>query len=262
MRYELKYLCPIHILPELRNTLMPFLEYDKFADSRPQKEYTIRSVYLDSMKMEAYHEKEDGLKIRKKLRIRTYNELNDNTIAFLEIKRKNEQFISKNRALLRFADVDALLETGDIENYLIREDPESIKDASRFLFHMNKSLMRPLINIVYEREAFFSKFDSELRITFDKNVRSSVFRTFVDLFDESRMKEILFGKFVLELKFQKRFSPSLQKIISRFNLTRMAVSKYVIGINSDPALYLHTTSRKLLFNNPVWTDTNYQKEAI
>lgn len=261
MRYELKYLCPVEILPELRNTLMPFLELDKFSESRPQREYTIRSAYLDSLKMEAYHEKEDGLKIRKKLRIRTYNELSEKSIAFLEIKRKNEQFISKNRALFRFNDLDTLLDTGDIETYLLKKDTESYRDASRFLFHMNKSFMRPIINIVYEREAFFSKFDPGIRITFDKKVRSSVFRTFVDLFDESRMKEILFGKFVLELKFQKRFSPSLQKMISRFNLTRMSVSKYVISIESDPALYLHTTNRKLMFNNPLWMD-NYQKEAI
>lgn len=262
MRYELKYLCPNKVLPELRNSLMPFLEYDPYAGSRPEKEYTIRSVYYDSMKMEAYHEKDEGLKIRKKLRVRTYNELNDKSIAFLEIKRKNEQLVSKNRALFRFSDLDEMLETGDIDNYLIKKDAESIKDASRFLYHMNKSFMRPLINIVYEREAFRSKFDSDIRITFDKNIRSSVFRTFVDLFDETRMKEVLFGKFVLEIKFATRFSPALQRVISRFNLNRMAVSKYVVGIEADPALYLHTTSKKLLFNNPLWTDTNYQKEAI
>jgi len=262
MRYELKYLVPNEKLTELREALMPLLDYDKFAGSRPQKEYTIRSVYYDSIKMEAYHEKDDGLKIRKKLRIRTYNELTDESIAFLEIKRKNEQFISKNRALFRFSDLDELLETGDIENYILKKDPESIGDASRFLFHMNRSFMRPLICIIYEREAFMSKFDSNIRITFDKNVRTSSFRTFVDLFDESRVKEVIRGKFVLELKFSKTFSPALQRIISRFNLTRMAVSKYVIGIEADPAFYLHTTNKRLLFSNPIWTDNNYQKEAI
>lgn len=262
MRYELKYLVPNSQLSELRNALMPFLNYDKFAASRPDNEYTIRSVYYDSMKMDAYNDKEDGLKIRKKLRIRTYNELNDNSVAFLEIKRKNEQYISKNRALFRFADLDELLATGDIEQYILKRDEKSLQDASRFMFHMHKSFMRPLINIIYEREAYFLKFDSDIRITFDKNVRSSTFRTFVDLFDEARTKTIIPGKFVLELKFHKQFTPSVQKILSSFNLTRMAVSKYVIGINADPALYLHTANKKLLFNNPVWDVNNYHKEAI
>lgn len=262
MRYEFKYLVSNSQLNEMRDALIPYLDYDKFAIIRPDKEYTVRSVYFDSLRMEAYFEKLDGYKIRKKLRIRSYNELQNDSVAFLEIKRKDEQLVSKNRALFLFRDLEDLLETGDVENYILKRDCDSIGDANRFLFHMNKSLLKPLVVVTYEREAFLSKFDSDIRITFDKNIRTSVFRTYNDLFDESRMKLVIKDKYVLEVKFNKRFSPILQNVISRFNLTRTAVSKYQSCIDADPAMFLHIASKRLLFNNPVWAEKEYQKEAI
>ena len=95
MRYEFKYLVPFSMLDKLRNALMPYLEYDKFADIRPNKEYVVRSVYFDNPYLDAYYEKLDGIKVRKKLRIRVYNEFSEDSLAFLEIKRKQDQFVFK-----------------------------------------------------------------------------------------------------------------------------------------------------------------------
>ena len=127
----------------------------------------------DSAKMDFYHEKLEGLKVRKKLRIRGYNEYDKKNIVFLEIKRKYENFIGKNRSALKYHDLSDLLKSGEVEEFVLTENgfSKSIEDGERFLHHMNKMLLKPMVLIVYDREAFFGKFNNALRITFDKNLR-------------------------------------------------------------------------------------------
>ena len=91
-RKEYKYLVPNDLLPDLRRALKPFLSLDDFAMQRDKKEYTVRSIYYDTKTLEFYFEKIEGYKIRKKIRIRGYNQLLGEKVVFLEIKRKYENF--------------------------------------------------------------------------------------------------------------------------------------------------------------------------
>ena len=51
------------------------------------------------------------------------------------------------------------------------ESKDNISDAEKFLYYYVKGSLNPITLVTYEREAFFSKFDKSLRITFDKNIR-------------------------------------------------------------------------------------------
>jgi SPX domain protein involved in polyphosphate accumulation len=82
-------------------------------------EYTVRSVYYDTPGFHCYQEKMDGVKVRKKFRIRGYNQPAEDSIVFLEIKRKYENFIEKNRAPLLYKDLEALLASPDLDKYII-----------------------------------------------------------------------------------------------------------------------------------------------
>ncbi|MCX6151170.1 MAG: polyphosphate polymerase domain-containing protein [Ignavibacteriales bacterium] len=262
LRREYKYLAPKEILDDLRSELEPYVQLDKYANIRPQKEYTVRSIYYDTLRLDYYHEKIEGLKNRKKIRIRGYNEMNSSNIIYLEIKRKLENYIDKHRSPLLYENLEELFYTGDIDRYIILKDSDAIDNAKRFFFHIHKNLLRPVTLVVYNREAFFSKFDSNIRITFDKNLRYHSFPTFASLYDESILKPAMPKHFVFEIKFYKGYSEHIQDIINRLGLLRLAVSKYQICIDADKQFGSAVNSRKFVFTNPVWNQQVYRKEAV
>lgn len=63
-RLEFKYFVPIEWKDKLREDVMLYLKHDYYSELRPHKEYTVRSIYLDSPELTSYYEKLAGLKVR------------------------------------------------------------------------------------------------------------------------------------------------------------------------------------------------------
>ncbi len=233
LRFEKKYLVPNIQLDALRERFMPFLRADIYAgiEQFGYPEYTVRSIYFDSHDKKALDEKIAGVEERKKLRIRGYNTCDNNSKVFLEIKRKIGNRIYKNRSLIPYAKTQETLLFGPDESLM-----ESLKlknqqdDAMRFLYQLKKHNMSPLNLIVYEREAYHGKFNSDLRVTFDKNVRSAIYPRIDDLFDESALTYIWDNHFILEVKYFDPPMPGFIKtIIEDFKLQSQALSKFTEG---------------------------------
>ena len=235
MRLEYKFLIPTDRLDELRDAIMPFVSLDEYALREVDNQYTVRSIYFDTMKLDDYRDKLAGIKVRKKLRIRGYNNVKSDSVTFLEIKRKYENHISKNRAPVLFSDLELLLQTSDIEKYLMKKKNymDARNDAIKFFYLLKLKNCAPVILIDYEREAYYSKLDSTLRITFDKNLRSKSLPQIKDLYNDEYLKFAMPGKFILEIKFFGGFPIWLQKIIRRFELNRQAISKYTICVDTQ-----------------------------
>lgn len=235
MRLEYKFLVRNEHLDRLRRKILPFVELDPFTQGDNGNEYTVRSIYFDSSNFEYYHEKIEGIKIRKKLRIRGYDSEADKKLIFLEIKNKYNNFIGKNRAPLLFDNLEGLLKTKSIDSYTLTNNGyvDSVKDGEKFIHHILRSGLRPTILIVYEREAFFSKFDKSLRITFDKNLRYFSHPKLANLYFDKDLDLATPNHFVLELKFNNGYPRWLQDIVQEFNLYRRSVSKYTICIDAS-----------------------------
>jgi hypothetical protein len=248
MRLEYKFLVPKDKLNDLREALRPFVLIDEYADKEIDKEYTVRSIYYDTMKLDDYHDKLAGIKIRKKLRIRGYNDVNSESLVFLEIKRKYENHISKNRAPLLYSNLDNILATQDCEKYLLKKKNylDAQKDASNFFYYSKIKNYSPVVLVTYDREAYYSKHDSTLRITFDKNLRSFPFPVTSTLYEEACLKRAMPNQFILEIKFFSGFPQWLQKILQRFGLNRQAISKYTICVDSHQELKRFTIKKNLL----------------
>ncbi|MGH7451053.1 MAG: VTC domain-containing protein, partial [bacterium] len=202
-RLEYKYLVPNTLVDQIRSDLLPYMEIDHFAEKQESGEYTVRSVYYDTPGFHCYQEKMDGVKVRKKFRIRGYNQPAEDSIVFLEIKRKYENFIEKNRAPLLYKDLDALFSSPDLDKYIIsfsKSDKEK-SEAQRFLYHYYRLGLRPAVLVVYDREAFLGKFDPSLRLTFDKNLRGAIFPSLAMLYDEDCLKSAMPQHFIFEVKF-------------------------------------------------------------
>jgi len=232
MRLEYKYLIQNTKLPGFRQDLLPYVDFDKHLPEG-KDDYTVRSIYFDNRKLEYYYEKIEGIKVRKKLRIRGYDLVDGKNLIFLEIKKKCDNYIYKNRSPLMFEDLNKLFDCGDVEKFISgkHSNEESVNDGKKFFYHyINKSL-RPVILVVYDREAFSCKFDNRLRITFDKNLRYLPFPAVADLYVDDNLNRVTPGYSIIEIKFSRNKPVWLQNIITKYGLSRKSLSKYAMCLD-------------------------------
>ncbi|MEK6650372.1 MAG: polyphosphate polymerase domain-containing protein [Bacteroidota bacterium] len=231
-RQEYKYLLPLSDLDVLRRMILPYVEQDSHADVRPFGEYTVRSLYLDTAALDFYHDKLEGVQERMKIRIRVYNECTGRDSAFLEIKKKTGRVIDKHRALLPYRNVEPLLRDGDVARHIPGDNGGGPchENASRFLFHVHTRSLRPCVTTIYEREAYFSRWDRAVRLTIDKNLRFQPYGTISRLFETNGVAYALPNQFVFELKTNSGIPRWFRQILGRFDVVQEAVSKYVICV--------------------------------
>jgi hypothetical protein len=229
-RLEYKYLLPVGQLPAFRRELLPFVELDSYSARAAEKKYTVRSVYFDTTLLDFYRDKVIGLSKRKKIRIRGYNHHSENDITFLEEKAKNGSTIVKYRAPVLYRNLTALLHSQDVAQYILCNNGfiNVHEQAQKFLSEVLKRNLAPVIKIVYEREAYFYKFDHLVRITMDTNLRSCATVELEKLYEEENPVYSLIGQAILEVKVSGEIPSWLRHAIGRFDLQLQAVSKYVI----------------------------------
>ncbi|MBC8465739.1 polyphosphate polymerase domain-containing protein [bacterium] len=231
-RKEYKYYVRIEHLDILRSRLLEYMTYDDYCKYPNEKHhYTVRSIYLDDRDMRFYYEKMDGVKIRKKVRIRTYNTAEDNFPAFLEIKRKFNDFIYKERVKTTLDQTPTLLNGGfpNLEggnsNFLERSV------LNKFVYLIKRRELTPKVLITYEREAFQGVDDQNVRVTFDMNVRSFLYPNMGQIFREQYLKPLTDSTFILEIKFTGRMPIWIRNIVREFKIRVEAISKYCNGID-------------------------------
>jgi len=255
-RKEYKYLVPNDLIPELRAVMKPYVEIDKFAAKDGTGEYTIRSIYYDTLNLDFYDEKKESVKSRKKLRVRVYNDPNPDSVVFLEVKKKVNGLTIKHRAPFLHKNFYNLFSTVDIDKYILSfsGNGKEKDDARRFFYHIYRRSMRPMVLVVYDREPFFCKFDSTIRVTFDKNIRSAIYTSFDTFYGNSPIKHCAPNHFVLEVKFNSGLPAWMIDIIKDYQFKKISFSKYTICIDSHRLL--RTASKPLhspaLFNQPVF----------
>jgi hypothetical protein len=241
-RLEYKFLVPITMLTNFRKVIKPYIYLDEFSESRPDKQYTVRSIYYETRGFTCYVEKVEGFRFKKKFRIRGYNTTDPNSVVFLEIKSKNQDFISKSRAPIRWNQIKSVFTGYNLNTTSLPFIPETkeAEAAGRFLYHYYRKKMMPVVLIAYEREAFYSRFDRTLRITFDKNVRSRLYPSLDSLYVDRGMNFVMPNYFVFEVKFYGGLPQWIRSIVTKFDIQRLAVSKFAMGIDC------HRVERKFL----------------
>jgi hypothetical protein len=224
-RYEHKYLVPESLLPALRRLIAPFTTPDAHATrgaGNGSRQYVVRSIYFDSPQLMHYQESEEGVDFRVKPRIRGYDELESDSVVFLELKRRRGTMTSKERVPVPFDDL----------RELFAGRAERLRDARRrarhFLFHLRRDALRPVLLVVYDREPYVGVFEQSLRLTFDRHMRSVAWPRIGALFAERHARPSLRGFFTLEVKHDEAFGFPvwLRRFIAERGLVRQALSKY------------------------------------
>ena len=261
MRFEFKYLVPSENYSALRSALLPFLEMDRFAAKHPNGMYTVRSIYFDTPGFEMYHTKIDGIAHRMKVRIRGYNQGNDGSPVFMEIKRKYEGPILKNRADAPYGVILALFRPGAaFEDHADKiRNPDN---ARRFFYQVLSRNLRPVVNVIYEREPFLGKttnLENDFRVTFDLHLRSVGYPSVDHLYDEAGATYAFPGFFILEVKFNHFCPDWVKPILEDFQLRKEPASKYVGTINSNPFINPNRRGEALSKSRTILPEYDWQE---
>lgn len=236
LRIERKYLVPNDKMDAIRSRISSFVRPDKYGrlNHKGVPEYTVRSIYFDSKNLVCYSEKHEGVMLRRKFRIRGYNEECEESMVIMEIKRKIQARQKKYRSLVRFNDIGKVLEYGNPEKYVIPNgngEPSAV-NACKFLYHIKKKQFIPTCLVTYEREPYHGKLDDDVRITFDKNIRSRLYPAMNSLYDDAGLKPLFKRHFILEIKYFRADMPVwARSLVQDFRLRNDALSKYTIGID-------------------------------
>ena len=228
-RYEFKYL----IRPELAQAavrfLAPYVEMDEHCRERSTTAYTVRSIYFDSPDFECFHEKLGGQKFREKFRIRSYDHPGSAPL-FLENKIKNGLAYFKDRVSLNAGDLEAV-ENADCEGLGVAGRFDGSRRAlDRLFFHMYRRAYSPVALVVYEREAYICPSEDTIRVTFDRNLRASMFPSLGQIHKEEGLEHILYDWIILEIKFTQTAPRWMGRLCPRFHLRRQTCSKYCTSV--------------------------------
>ena len=217
-RHELKFKISNSAAEVLKQKLSLILGKDKNAYYEDGS-YLIKSLYFDDRDSSSYYEKMDGVLYRKKYRIRMYNDVD--TFIRLEKKMKHNNFTAKEQMLIS-KDIYSKILDGKIDEI---ENPEGL--LLEFITNYKNKGLVPSIVVEYHRTAFTYPI-SDVRITFDSNIQSSLYN--YDLFNTSYPRYIVDepGKQVLEVKFNEILPLHIANILNDIPACREAVSKFAI----------------------------------
>lgn len=232
LRQEYKYLVPNVAIDFIKELIQSYVIRDDHRAVSQLDEYTVVSIYFDTLNLDQYYKNLSGDYAREKIRVRGYMPISPNDILYLEIKSKTNMRHRKFRAPILRNKIHDIFSGTDITKYIIeRSDfPDALKNASNFIYHIHSYNMRPIIKVIYEREAFIYKFDHSLRITLDKNLRCTQYPSFNDFYIESDIKYVFKNYTILEVKSNSGFPLWMIPIINKVDIQREALSKYTLSI--------------------------------
>ena len=219
-RYEHKYMLDLvkfnRILPQLEEYTVP----DKY--SRSGSTYPINNIYYDTEDDYLIRRSLQKPKYKEKLRLRSYGVPSTGSLVFLELKKKYNGLVNKRRTAITLEKAESFVRTG-----IIPEDDGIINRqvAGEIAYFLSMYKVYPKVVLSYDRIAYFSEDDSDLRISFDFNIRAR--RSNVSLEDGDYGEPILNRRLCLmEIKTSQAIPLWLTQILTENELYSRSFSKY------------------------------------
>ncbi|MBN1777657.1 MAG: polyphosphate polymerase domain-containing protein [Clostridiales bacterium] len=221
LRHEVKF----YITPGEYHLLSRAIDRVLFRDPNgdPERnEYHIRSLYFDTYNNQAMLDKVNGVRDRDKYRLRIYN-LSDELIR-MECKTKIGSLISKRSIVI----------PRSLAEQLMACDPTGLERTRSGLLQdmfreMTLKLLHPVVIVDYIREAYLYPAE-DVRVTFDKRLRSGVMST--ELFDPELPTVPPIGdeRMIMEVKYDRMLPPFIRDLLCTYvrRSQNSAISKYCI----------------------------------
>jgi len=215
-RHELKFIVNDFDIAKLRARLWPSLQPD---ENSGEAGYMIRSLYFDDAHDSALYEKQDGVNLRAKFRMRIYNYA-DETV-YLEKKEKVNTFTRKTRTRLTREEAEHLIR-GD-EGFPFAQEDTLLRD---FWIKRTCNRLRPVQLVDYHRLAYRCA-HGNVRITLDTQVSAPLA---IALFEPAlpRVPAMPQGCQILEIKYDEFIPDYIQQLLQMDVGRPQACSKYLL----------------------------------
>lgn len=212
-RYEIKYLITQEQKKDIIEAMEPYMQLDEYERT------TIRNVYLDTDNYRLIRNSLEKPMYKEKIRVRSYRQVGDEDIVFVELKKKYDSVVYKRRV----EETEEKAKEWLCDKKSMRLNSQIEREISYFIEYYGNLL--PKVFLSYEREAFFSLDGSDFRVTFDDNI---LWRQ-----DNISLKEKVGGnsiigndEILMELKTSKGIPLWMTDILSKNKLYKTSFSKY------------------------------------
>ncbi|HET8994230.1 MAG TPA: polyphosphate polymerase domain-containing protein [Rhodococcus sp. (in: high G+C Gram-positive bacteria)] len=227
-RYEIKYLVDEMRVPQLRAELAARMENDPFS---PRGGYPVTSVYYDTPSLRFYWEKIEGLKFRRKVRMRLYgapHECTEDSSVQIEIKQRVNRVTQKRRIALPYGTARSWLD----DRQAIRCEPSQRPFVNEVTTLIGNLDLRPIVTTGYLREAFVGvDADLGLRVTIDHRIHGRD-RDFHFAAPAENRFTIPPKLAIVEIKANERVPYWVTDMTARLDMSVNRISKYCQSVEA------------------------------
>ena len=230
VRYEFKFFLNLRKREEVESEVANFMSFDGHVHPELSNAYYVRSLYYENDAATHYYEKIDGVKVRRKFRLRTYGkQFVPSLPIYLEEKNRDGDRVHKHRIPIDSSHLPVFCAPErypDLPEFL-----SGIDLVDRFLFDALRRSLKPKLLVDYVRRPYVSAYDMNFRVTFDSILMSAKAD---ELFPPNResWKHSFAGFTILEVKFHRRIPAWFHRIIQAHNLRRVSFSKFCRGMET------------------------------
>ncbi len=235
-RYELKYILTTEQKEKILQAMSAYMILDKYGRA------TILNVYFDTADYRLIRRSIEKPAYKEKLRIRSYSRATNESTVFVELKKKYNDVVYKRRLPLG---------EGEAMGWVCKEgicpvDVQISREIDYFINFYGK--LQPTVFLSYEREAYYDKFGSDFRVTFDDTILCRC--TDLSLCAPVYGSPILpTDKVLMELKCSGGIPLWMVEVLSREGIYKTSFSKYGTAYSNLIFPQIHEEKTKELIAN-------------
>jgi len=209
-RVEDKYFITAEQMNEIIEECKGYIKEDVYF------RYRVHSIYFDSINSDLVIRSLLKPEYKMKLRLRCYGEATGHSPVFFETKKKYGNIVYKRRIQLDEQEAYDYVNDG-IMHHVKNNTADEID------YMMKYYNLKPVVRISYDRHCYSAIHESDVRITFDANVKYELNPE--SLKEDGNEKELPLG-IIMEVKAMDRYPMWLVKILSEKKLYKQSSSKY------------------------------------
>ncbi|SFG97610.1 VTC domain-containing protein [Desulfotomaculum arcticum] len=212
-RYEKKYLMDEQQYQALKKFLQGRMTVNQFGSN------TICNIYFDTPDYRLIRASIEKPVYKEKLRLRSYGVPKKEDTVFVELKKKYKGIVYKRRVPMTLQETEQYLLRGKQPN----KSGQILKEIGWFLDFYQPII--PKVYIAYDRIAMCSSENTELRITFDTNIRwrESILDLARGVWGNTLLEE---GQHLMEIKILGSMPIWLSKGLTEIGIFPASYSKY------------------------------------
>ena len=212
-RYEMKYRITAEQKQRVLAAMEPYMEPDRYGRT------TIRNLYYDTDTYLLARRSIERPIYKEKLRIRSYEQADTESTVFVELKKKYKHVVFKRRVSL--PEKQAM-------QWLRGESPAPRQtqisgEIDYFLKYYGS--LHPTVFLSYEREAFYARDGSDIRVTFDDTIlcRQEALSLQSEVYGTPILPE---GSILMEIKCAGGIPIWMAQLLSKEHIYKTSFSKY------------------------------------